>query len=65
MVHIVFCTTEHYNRCEGGEINMREKYKEEIESLKKDIGENKDISSIKAAVDQAYQDAKENIFGNR
>ena len=44
---------------------MREKYKEEIESFKKGIGENKDISSIKAAVDQAYQDAKENIFGNR
>lgn len=42
---------------------MREKYKEEIESFKKDIGENKDISSIKDAVDQAYQDAKRTFSG--
>lgn len=42
---------------------MREKYKEEIENFKKDIGENKDISSIKEAVNQAYQDAKRTFSG--
>ena len=42
---------------------MREKYKEEIENFKKGIGENKKISSIEEAINQAYQDAKRTFSG--